>query len=138
MAQILLALDFFHKKRIIHRDIKLDNILISTIEDDTSTEIRIADFGLAAFTPRDEYITHRCGSPGYVAPEILKGRPYSYKVDIFGAASVFFNLLSRRYLFSGATAEEVLRRNARCYVDHISKYLEQVSNEGKDLLFQML
>ena len=69
---------------------------------------------------------------------MLKGKPYNYKADIFGAGSVFFNLLSRRYLFSGATAEEVLKRNARCQVDHIVKYLEQISKEGQDLLFKML
>jgi serine/threonine protein kinase len=69
---------------------------------------------------------------------VLKGKPYNYKADIFGAGSVFFNLLSRRYLFSGATAEEVLKRNARCQVDHIVKYLEQISKEGQDLLFKML
>lgn len=75
-------------------------------------------------------ITHRCGSPGYVAPEVLKGRLYNYKADVFGAGSVFFNLLSKRYLFSGATAEEVLRRNARCQIDHIKKYLDHISKAG--------
>lgn len=75
-------------------------------------------------------LLHRCGSPGYVAPEVLRGRLYNYKADIFGAGSVFFNLLSRRYLFSGATAEDVLRRNARCQVEHIVKYLEHVSKPG--------
>jgi serine/threonine protein kinase len=72
MEQALLALDLFQKKHIVHRDIKLENILINQIEEKTKCEIRIADFGLAAFTPDDELITHKCGSPGYVAPEIFQ------------------------------------------------------------------
>lgn len=53
LEQILLALDFFQKKKIIHRDIKLDNILIKSIEDEKEFEIRVADFGLSTFTPVD-------------------------------------------------------------------------------------
>jgi serine/threonine protein kinase len=101
MEQALLALDLFQKKHIVHRDIKLENILINQIEEKTKCEIRIADFGLAAFTPNDELITHKCGSPGYVAPEIFQKSGYSYKADVFSLGSVFFNLLTGRYLFSG-------------------------------------
>jgi serine/threonine protein kinase len=54
MEQLLLALDFFEKKKVVHRDIKLDNILIKQIEEGGIYEIRIADFGLATFTLRDE------------------------------------------------------------------------------------
>ena len=130
MEQILLALDFFTIKKIINRDIKLDNILIKSIEDKTEFEVKIADFGLSIFTQKNELVKQKCGTPGYVAPEVFTGRGYSYKADIFGAGSVFFNLLSRRYLFSGATAEEVLKRNARCQIDHIVKYLDHISKEG--------
>lgn len=84
----------------MHRDIKLDNILINQIEENTKCEIRIADFGLAVFTPKDELITHKCGSPGYVAPEIFRKSGYSYKADVFSLGSVFFNLLTGRYLFA--------------------------------------
>jgi serine/threonine protein kinase len=45
-----LALDFFSRKKIVHRDIKMENILISGVEDKTDFEIRVADFGLALFT----------------------------------------------------------------------------------------
>jgi serine/threonine protein kinase len=69
---MLLALDFFQKKKVIHRDIKLDNVLINTIEDKADYEIRVADFGLAEFNPKDEALFHKCGSPGYVAPEVFK------------------------------------------------------------------
>lgn len=100
MEQLLLALDFFQRKKVVHRDIKLDNILIKQIEEKTHFEIRVADFGLATFSLNDEMLTHKCGSPGYVAPEIFKKSGYSYKADVFSLGSVFFNLLTGRYLFS--------------------------------------
>ena len=55
MEQLLLTVDFFHRKKIIHRDIKLENILINEIEGKgESYDIRVADFGLATFTLKDE------------------------------------------------------------------------------------
>jgi len=101
MEQVLLAMDFLTIKKIIHRDIKLDNILIRSIEDKTEYEIRIADFGLAIFTPKNELQKQKCGTPGYVAPEIFQGLGYSYKVDMFSIGSVFFSLLTGLFLFSG-------------------------------------
>lgn len=115
----MLALDFFQKKKVVHRDIKLDNILINTIADKSDYDIRVADFGLAAFSPNDELLCHKCGSPGYVAPEVFKGKGYSYKVDIFSLGAVFFNLISGRYLFSGKDLQELLKRNIECQTNTI-------------------
>lgn len=100
MEQLLLTIDFIHQKKIIHRDIKLDNILINQIEGD-EFDVRIADFGLAIFTEKDEMIKDKCGTPSYVAPEILRSVGYSYKSDIFSLGSLFFNLITGRYLFNG-------------------------------------
>lgn len=101
VEQMLLALDYLQRKRVVHRDIKPENILINSIEDTSEYEIRIADFGFAIFTPENEMLTHKCGTPGYVAPEMFIEEKYSYKADIFSLGAVFFNLITGRYLFSG-------------------------------------
>ena len=101
MGQLLLTVDFIHKQGIAHRDIKLDNILISKIEENEYV-VKIADFGLATFAGvNSPLLFMRCGTPGYTAPEILRGFGYSLNCDIFSLGAVFFNLLSGCYLFAG-------------------------------------
>lgn len=138
MEQILLALDFLTIKKIIHRDIKLDNILIKSIEEKTEFEVRIADFGLSIFTPNNELVKQKCGTPGYVAPEVFTGRGYSYKADIFSLGSLFFNLLTGCFLFSGNTPELLLQSNMICDLSLIKKYLSHTTHHCKDLVTWML
>lgn len=69
LKQLLLALDFIHKKGIIHRDIKLDNILLASR---VGIDLRIADFGLSVMLEGQRKLKYKCGSPGYVAPEMLR------------------------------------------------------------------
>lgn len=120
-------MDFLQRKKVVHRDIKPENILINAIEDNTDYEIRIADFGFAVFTPNDEHLTHKCGTPGYVAPEMFTQEKYSYKADVFSLGTVFFNLMTGRYLFSGNDMDQTLRRNVRCDISGIEKYLSHTS-----------
>lgn len=100
---------------------------MSEIQEQTNYDIRVADFGLAVFTPNDEMLNERCGTPRYMAPEVLRKLPYSYKADVFSAGSIFFNLLTRRYLFSGDTTEEIIHRNLHCQIDCVRKYITNVS-----------
>ncbi len=106
-----------HRQGIVHRDIKLDNILINKKEDQEHN-VKIADFGMAAFmklkNDKNELIYIKCGTPGCVAPEILKGQGYDTKCDIFSTGSVLFNLLTGLYLFAGEENHEVLRANKKC------------------------
>ena len=73
MEQVLLTIDFVHKQRLIHRDVKLDNILIKRAEGNYF-EVKLADFGLTVELPdnRDEKLWDLCGTPCYVAPEMLR------------------------------------------------------------------
>jgi len=58
-----------------------------------------------------EELSMKCGTPGYVAPEVLKGAKASTKVDIFSLGSLFYNLLTGLSLFRGRTSQEVLNQN---------------------------
>lgn len=73
-------------------------------------DLRIADFGLSDFLPTNENdkLTRRCGSPGYSAPEMLKGLGYNEKADIFSIGSVMYNLLTGRALFPGKNLKAIL------------------------------
>ena len=72
-------------------------------------------------------LTHKCGTPGYVAPEMFLKEQYSYKADIFSLGAVFFNLLTGRYLFSGENMDQTLRRNVKCDPTGVENYLTHVS-----------
>ena len=100
MEQMLLTLDFIHQRNIVHRDLKPSNILIKQIEEDSKCEIRVSDLGLATFILREETLYHRCGTLGYMAPEIIENNGYSYKADLFSLGATFYSLLTGRSLFS--------------------------------------
>ena len=82
---------YIHKRGVIHRDIKPENVLLSDV---TAIESPVlADFGLAKHIA-NETITGRCGTKGYMSPEILAGDPYSLPVDIWAFGTLIYALVS--------------------------------------------
>jgi calcium-dependent protein kinase len=111
--------------RIIHRDIKPDNILIHKIEGNSDYAVRIADFGLAAFTPEKHHLTHKCGTAGFCAPELCNRSNYSYKADIFSLGAVLFKLMTGKNLFPGTSNDEVLLKNMVCDTTNVKGILQE-------------
>ena len=78
---------------IVHRDLKPENLLLETPNDQTN--IKIADFGFATFiTPQMPKLFQRCGSLGFVAPEILRNEGYGFAADMFSAGAILYFLLT--------------------------------------------
>ena len=122
---------------MIHRDLKPENLVLA--EKDNDFEIRIADFGLATFVSSgDELLKLRCGSPGYVAPEILDDIGYSFSSDIFSIGVIMYILLTGRPAFRGYNVNEILMKNKKAEVEYPDKYWSIISTKARDLVSKML
>ncbi|KAK0618371.1 hypothetical protein B0T17DRAFT_496258 [Bombardia bombarda] len=141
-VQIAGAIKYMHAKGIIHRDLKMGNIFL-----DKYMNAKIGDFGLAALllTGKDMQIMRRttlCGTPNYIAPEILeKGKKgHDHMVDIWSLGIIVFAMLTSKPPFQSSTTDEIYRRaRDRDYewpsVETSQKYISQ---EAKDLVATML
>ena len=87
--QIIEGIGYIHSKSILHRDIKLDNILL-----DGKGNVKIADFGVSKTVKPGEVMYEQSGTPAYIAPEIIKNEGYKgFKADLWSAGVVLFALL---------------------------------------------
>lgn len=101
--EVLLGLRFLHQKKILYRDLKLDNIMIGC-----DGHIRIADFGMVKMgVSESNPATTFCGTPDYMAPEILQNIPYTTTVDIWAWAVVLWEMIEGFSPFQGNTEEQL-------------------------------
>lgn len=104
--QIVSAVHYCHKNGIVHRDLKLENILL-----DANGDVKIADFGLSNLYRRDEYLQTYCGSPLYASPEIVNGRPYKGpEVDSWSLGVLLYALVHEAMPFDGHDYRTLVRQ----------------------------
>jgi serine/threonine protein kinase len=128
--RLLETLHYMHSKGVVHRDLKPENLVFTSPD---KLDFKIIDFGLAAFCVTGK-LNDRCGSPGYVAPEVLANQSYDDKVDVFSAGVVLFIMLTNRSPFEGETQKEILRRNIEGRIDFSARELDHVSIDFVKLL----
>uniref|UniRef100_A0A8C1IXS0 Protein kinase C n=1 Tax=Cyprinus carpio TaxID=7962 RepID=A0A8C1IXS0_CYPCA len=113
-AEIVCGLQFLHSKGIVYRDLKLDNILL-----DIDGHIKIADFGMCKENIFGEARTCTfCGTPDYIAPEILLGQKYGISVDWWSFGVLLYEMLIGQSPFHGHDEEELfqsIRTDDPCY-----------------------
>ena len=128
------VLHYIHSQGIIHRDLKLENILMSSNK--SLNDFKLADFGLACYS--DKSLKLKSGSPGYMAPEILRGGSYSTKVDIFSAGVIIYILFTSCSPFLAVTQAKIIEKNMKCEIDFENRCLKHVKNETMSLLRSIL
>ena len=128
--QIIKGLQYIHKKKIVHRDIKLDNVLI-----DLTNTVKICDFGVCRILQPGDIMYEHCGTPAYIAPEIFKDEGYEgFSCDIWSAGVTLYYMLAGVQPFKASKIEDLKEIILKGEFEPI----EDVSNEANDLIKGML
>ncbi|GCC36194.1 hypothetical protein chiPu_0014686 [Chiloscyllium punctatum] len=125
-AEIICGLQFLHSKGIIYRDLKLDNVML-----DKDGHIKIADFGMCKENVFGENrATTFCGTPDYIAPEILLGQKYTFSVDWWSFGVLLYEMLIGQSPFHGDDEDELFE-SIRVDTPHYPRW---ITRESKDIL----
>jgi serine/threonine protein kinase len=130
------ALDYISSRGIVHRDLKPENLLLSSRISDTS--IKIADFGLAKFAPGEDSLTTMCGTPGYIAPEILRREKYGTKSDMWSMGVIVFILLGGYPPFYSRNMKKLLMLTMAGRFEFDPEYWGDISQSCKDMICSLL
>ncbi|CAD8053629.1 unnamed protein product [Paramecium sonneborni] len=140
MFAILTAVAHMHSLNIMHRDLKPENIMFKKLNDING--LRIVDFGLATWQSAATYPFPKCGTPGYVAPEIANLKDLTFKYDkicdIFSVGCIFYKLITSKDLFPGNDYHEILKLNKKCIINLDTLNIYQTPQSAIELITQML
>lgn len=130
MKQLLSGVQYLHENNIIHRDLKLGNLFLND-----ELQVKIGDFGLAA---KIEFVGERkktlCGTPNYIAPEILTKKGHSFEVDVWSIGCIMYTLLIGKPPFETSSLKETYAKIKKC--DY--QLVVNISDQAKHMIALML
>ncbi|CAL1581768.1 unnamed protein product [Knipowitschia caucasica] len=130
-VQICLGLKHIHDKKILHRDIKTQNIFLTS----RGTKVKLGDFGIARMLNNTMELARTCvGTPYYLSPEICENRPYNNKTDIWSLGCVLYELCMLRHPFDGSSLRQLVNKICRGRYNPVP---EQYSYDLRLLLTQL-
>ena len=124
--QVAFGIHYLHQRNVTHRDIKLENILL----DETRTRVKLIDFGFSTCIPHEKKVKIFCGTPSYMAPEIVSKIEYAGPpADIWALGVLLYALLCGRFPFKGQNDKELYSNICKQDLpipDHISRSARQL------------
>jgi len=136
VRQLMEAIQYVHNLGIAHRDLKPENLLLEKGERGQEV-LKIADFGLSKDFSQEQLQTS-CGTPDYVAPEVLLGEPYGIEVDIWSIGVIAYVLLCGFPPFYGETQKELFEAIMSARYEFPAPEWTSISKEAKDFIRKIL
>jgi serine/threonine protein kinase len=128
-----------HERRVVHRDLKPENLLLKVRDKSKLTPVKLADFGFAKSIIAKNGCRSLCGTPGYLAPEILERFPsYDVQCDIWSVGAILFLLLGGYLPFDDEDEEKVFDRTRNAAYDFNPRCWKSISFGAKELISKCL
>ncbi|KAF2885613.1 hypothetical protein ILUMI_20555 [Ignelater luminosus] len=135
IRQVLEAVDYMHEQGVVHRDLKPENLLYYS--PDENSKIMISDFGLSKMEDSGVMAT-ACGTPGYVAPEVLAQKPYGKAVDVWSIGVISYILLCGYPPFYDENDANLFAQILKGEFEFDSPYWDEISDSAKDFIRHLM
>lgn len=135
IRQVLEAVDYMHEQGVVHRDLKPENLLYYSSSEDS--KIMISDFGLSKMEDSG-FMATACGTPGYVAPEVLAQKPYGKAVDVWSIGVISYILLCGYPPFYDENDANLFAQILKGEFEFDSPYWDEISDSAKDFIKSLM